>query len=62
MGRYVVAALVPLFADMALPDSLSAASLSAALQQLWVQLLFFGLLLSKRYLTGLAVLPRFLSD
>ena len=61
VGRYVVTALMPLLADMNLPDSLSVrqfiGSMAAALGTvafLWASAL------SKRHWTGLVVVPRFL--
>ena len=61
VGRYMVAALIPLLADMNLPDSLSVrqfiGSVAAALGTfafLWASAL------SKRPWTGLIVVPRFL--
>ena len=61
MGRYVVMSLVPFFAEMTLPDSLSArqvvGSIGAALGTvafLWASAL------SKRHWTGLVSLPRYL--
>ncbi len=61
VGRYLVAALMPLLADMNLPDSLSVrqfiGSMAAALGTvafLWASAL------SKRHCTGLVVVPRFL--
>ncbi len=61
VGRYLVAALMPLLADMNLPDSLSVrqfiGSMAAALGTvafLWASAL------SKRHWTGLVVVPRFL--
>ena len=60
VGRYMVAALIPLLADMNLPDSLSVrqfiGGMAAALGTfafLWASAL------SKRHWTGLAVVPRF---
>ena len=61
VGRYVVAAMMPLLADLNLPDSLSVrqfiGSIAAALGTvafLWASAL------SKRHWTGLGVVPRFL--
>ena len=61
VGRYMVAALIPLLADMNLPDSLSVrqfiGSMAAALGTL---AFLWASALSKRPWTGLVVVPRFL--
>ena len=60
-GRYVVAALVPLLADMALPDSLSARQLVGGIAAAIGTVAFLWTsALSKRYWTGLSALPRIL--
>ena len=60
-GRYVVAAMVPLFADVALPASLSARQLIGSIAAaLGTAAFFWASALSKQHWTGLAVVPRFL--
>ena len=60
-GHYVVAAMVPLFADVALPASLSARQLIGSIAAaLGTAAFFWASALSKRHWTGLAVGPRFL--
>ena len=60
-GRYLVAAMVPLFADLDLPDSLSARQLVGSIAAaLGTATFFWASALSKRHWTGLAVVPRFL--
>ena len=49
VGRYVVTALMPLLADLNLPDSLSVRQFIGASQRLWGRLHFSGLL---RYQNG----------
>ncbi len=60
-GRYMVAAMMPLFSDMALPASLSARQLIGGIAAaLGTATFFWASALSKRHWTGLAVAARFL--
>ena len=61
VGRYLVAAMIPLLADMNLPDSLSVRQFIGSISAILGTAAFlWASALSQRHWTGLVVVPRFL--